>query len=122
MKVGGDGGCTKAKASIGGRWLVSISCDMGLLSMPSIGSGVMWNVRLRIVPMADMSVIDVLSEVPRVVQPTVHVIHSTIHIANVLVGLSDEGVEVAIQLNHLLIEYLVHDIVQYIMICVIGWS
>jgi hypothetical protein len=96
MKVGGDGGCTKAKASIGGRWLVSISRDMGLLSIPSIDSGVMWDVRLHIVPTADMSVNDVLSEVPHVVQPMVHVIHPTIHIANVLVGLSDEGVEVAI--------------------------
>jgi hypothetical protein len=61
---------------------------------------------LRIVPTVDVPIVDVLGEVPHVMHPADNVTHPAVHVVYVLVGLSCEGDEVGVHLNHLLIKYL----------------
>jgi hypothetical protein len=99
----------EAVASIARRGLISLMWCSRCLWEPPLICLVWWELGMLVVPTVDVSIIDVLGEVPHVVHPTVHVAHPTIHVVHVLGGLSCEGGEIEIHLNHLLIEHLVCD-------------
>jgi hypothetical protein len=65
---------------------------------------------LWVIATVDVPIVEVLGEVPHVLHPSVHVTHPTIHMMHVLGGLSCEGREIGVHLNHLLVEHLVCDV------------
>jgi hypothetical protein len=95
-----------------GKWrLIPLMWCRGGLSVPPLVRWVWKDGGLRVVSTVDMLIIDMLVEMPYVMHPAVNVTHPTVHVVNVLVGLSGEGGEVGVHLNHLLIEHLVCDLV-----------
>jgi hypothetical protein len=75
---------------------------------------------MLVVSTVDVSIVDMLGEVPHVLHPTVYVTHPSVHVMHVLGGLSGKDDKIGVHLKQLLVEHLVCDLALLGLRCLPG--